>query len=256
MSNRHATKITRIFRSTRLAIHTLYGFFIAGVILPRVNTRRRKWWISRWCKQLLAILNIRVIVHGTLPGEDVTGTMFVANHVSWTDIHALNSVHAVRFVAKSEIRGWPVFGWFAEKVDTLFTERTRRQDAGRMVEITANSLRAGDCLCFFPEGTTSDGTQILPFKGSLMQAAINAEAKIWPVSIRYTNTDGSPNIEMAYFGEMSLLESMQQVIAQHSPVVELHFAAPIPAKGYERRDLSILAKHTIAKRLNLHEQSS
>ena len=121
-----------------------------------------------------------------------------------------------------------------------------------MVEITADSLRAGDCLCFFPEGTTSDGTQILPFKGSLMQAAINAEAQIWPVSIRYANPDGSVNIEMAYYGEMNLLESVQLVIAQHSPVVELHFAEPISTQGYERRDLSILAKQTIARGLNLH----
>jgi 1-acyl-sn-glycerol-3-phosphate acyltransferase len=235
-----------------MAIHILYGFFIAGVILPRVNVRRRKWWISLWCRELLAVLNIRVIAHGTLPDEDVTSTMFVANHVSWIDIHALNSIHGLRFIAKSEIRGWPLFGWFAEKVYTLFTERTRRQDAGRMVEITADSLRAGDCLCFFPEGTTSDGTQLLPFKGSLMQAAINAEAQIWPVSIRYPNADGSANIEMAYYGEMSLLESMQLVIAQHSPVVELHFSAPIPTQGHERRDLSILSKQTIASGLNLH----
>lgn len=251
MNNRHATKITRVFRGTRMAIHILYGFFIAGIILPKVSARRRKWWISLWCRQLLAILNIRVIVHGDIPGEDVTSIMFVANHVSWADIHVLNSIHAVRFVAKSEIRGWPLFGWFAEKVDTLFTERARRQDAGRMVEITANSLRAGDCLCFFPEGTTSDGTEILPFKGSLMQAAINSGAKIWPVSIRYPNADGSVNTEMAYYGEMSLLESIQLVIAQRSPTVELHFAAPIPAQGYERRELSILAKHTIASGLNL-----
>lgn len=235
-----------------MATHILYGFFIAGVILPRVNARRREWWISRWCAELLAVLNIRLIAHGTIPGKDITGTMFVSNHVSWLDIHALNSIHAVRFIAKSEIRGWPLFGWFAEKVNTLFTERTRRQDAGRMVEITADSLRAGDCLGFFPEGTTSDGAQLLPFKGSLMQAAINAGAQIWPVSIRYPNVDGSFNTEMAYYGEMSLLESIRRVLAQHSPVVELHFSAPLSTHGHDRRGLSILAKQAIASGLNLH----
>lgn len=236
---------------TRLAIHILYGLFIAGFILPRVSARRRNRLISRWCKELLGVLNIRIITHGTLPDASVVSTMFVANHVSWIDIHALNSVHALRFVAKSEIRGWPVFGWFSEKVNTLFTERTRRQDAGRMVELTADSLRAGDCLCFFPEGTTSNGTELKSFKGSLMQAAINAESQIWPVAIRYPSADGSPNTEMAYCDDMSLLHSIKQVLAQRSPMVELHFSPPIAALGHDRRGLSILARQAIAQGLKM-----
>lgn len=250
LNSRHTTILTRAFRITRLVIHILYGLFIAGVLLPRTNAQWRNRLISRWCRELLAVLNIRLITHGTLPAANVTGIMFVANHVSWADIHALNSVHAVRFVAKSEIRGWPVFGWIAEKVNTLFTERTRRHDAGRMVEITADSLRAGDCICFFPEGTTSDGTGLGAFKGSLMQAAIDANAQIWPVAIRYPQADGSVNREMAYYGNMSLLQSMQQVWAQPAPAVELHFSPPISTAGLERRELSLLARQAIAQSLD------
>jgi 1-acyl-sn-glycerol-3-phosphate acyltransferase len=251
LNNPHSAKLTRYFRTTRLAIHILYGLLICGFILPRVNARRRDLTISRWCKSLLAVLNIRIITHGTLPDINVTGTMFVANHVSWVDIHAVNSVRAVRFIAKSEIRGWPVFGWISEKVNTLFTERTKRSDAGRMVELTADCLRAGDCLCFFPEGTTSDGTELKAFKGSLLQAAINAEAQIWPVTIRYPNADGSANWEMAYYADMSLLESIKKVLAQRSPVVELHFSPPIATAGYERRGLSQQARQAIVHNLNL-----
>lgn len=251
MHSRHTTKLTRIFRITRLVIHTLYGLFIAGALLPHANAQWRNRLISRWCRQLLAVLNIRLITQGALPAADVAGVMFVANHVSWADIHALNSVHAVRFVAKSEIRGWPVFGWIAEKVNTLFTERTRRHDAGRMVKTTADSLRAGDCICFFPEGTTSDGTGIGVFKGSLMQAAIDANAQVWPVAIRYPQVDGSANREMAYYGDMSLLQSMQQVLMQRAPAVELHFLPPITSAGLERRQLSLLARQAIAQGLGL-----
>ncbi len=234
-----------------MAIHILYGLFIAGIILPRVNARRRDLIISRWCKGLLAVLNIRIITRGTLPDINVVGTMFVANHISWVDIHALNSVRAVRFIAKSEIRDWPIFGWISEQVNTLFTERTRRSDAGRMVELTANCLRAGDCLCFFPEGTTSDGTELKAFKGSLLQAPINAGAQIWPVTICYPNADGCANTEMAYHANMNLLESIRKVLAQRSPVVELHFSPPIFTAGHERRDLSLLARQAIAHNLNL-----
>ena len=234
-----------------MVIHTFYGLIICAVILPNVNAKRRNRWISRWCRELLAVLNIRIITHGTLPDENVAGIMFIANHVSWLDIHALNSVHAVRFVAKAEIRNWPIFGWISVKVNTLFTERTRRHDAGRMVEVAADSLCAGDCLCFFPEGTTSDGNGLLAFKGSLIQAAINAGSPIWPVTIRYPNADGSANTAMAYYGGISLLQSMQQVWAQYSPVVELHFSPPIASTGHDRRSLSLSARLAIAHNLNL-----
>lgn len=229
----------------------MYGLFIAALILPRVDGPRRNRFISRWCSELLTVLNIRVVAHDPPPDHHLTGVMFVANHVSWADIHALNSVHAVRFVAKSEIRGWPVFGWLAQQANTLFTERSRRHEAGRMVETTADSLRAGDCICFFPEGTTTDGTELKPFKSSLLQAAIDAGALIWPVAIRYPHADGSANLAMAYCNDMTLLQSMKQVLAERAPVIELRFAPPIAAAGLERRALSLLARQAIAQQLGL-----
>ena len=84
--------------------------------------------------------------------------MFVANHISWSDIHALNSVIPVRFIAKSDIKSWPIFGYLVRKSNTIFVERGKRQEAGRIVDLTKESLSAGDNVCFFPEGTTTDGT--------------------------------------------------------------------------------------------------
>lgn len=199
----------------------------------------------------MTALNIRLVTHGTLPDDNLSSTLFVANHVSWIDIFALNSVRTLRFVAKSEIRSWPMFGWLCEKGNTLFVERTKRQDAGRMVELTADCLHAGDCLCFFPEGATSDGTELKAFKGSLMQAAINTESLIWPVAIHYPNPNGSTNTEMAYFDDMNLLQSLKQVLAQCSPVAELHFLPTIATNGHDRRSLSRLARQAITDSLNL-----
>jgi 1-acyl-sn-glycerol-3-phosphate acyltransferase len=110
---------------------------------------------------------------------------------------------------------------------------------------------AGDNLCFFPEGTTTDGTHVKPFKSSLLQAAINADAKIWPFSIRYPGMDGNPNTQMAYHDEVTLPESIQRVLAQRAPVVELHFSPPIEAAGHERRALLALARASILGRLDL-----
>lgn len=191
-----------------------------------------------------------MVTHGMIPGQDVTGVMFLANHVSWIDIYAINSVRTVRFVAKAEIRRWPLFGWLAYQVNTLFTDRQRRQEAGRMVEVTTDSLRAGDCLCFFPEGSTTDGSELKAFKSSLLQAAINAQAKVWPVAIRYPDEHGKPDPELSY-ANVNLLHSVRKVLAQQAPIVELHFGNPIEATGQDRRHLSSKARDFIAERLKL-----
>ena len=250
MQNRYSSRPTRILRSCRLFLHVFYGLFIAWLILPRVGKNQENLIISRWCRGLLSVLNIGIVTHGNMPDKKLGNAMFVANHISWLDIFALNSLRTMRFVAKSDIRDWPVVGWLCEKSHTLFTERNRKQDAGRIVEITADSLRAGDCVCVFPEGTTSDGRELLPFKGSLIQAAIDARSQLWPVAIRYPDGDGGINREMAYYGDMSLTQSLRQILAQHSPIIELHFLPPIRTRGEERRSLSRSARQAICDRLD------
>ena len=234
-----------------MVLHTLYGLFIAAVIMPRLSPKRRNRVIGNWSAALLDILNIRVVVRGNPPARDVAGVMFVANHVSWVDIHALNSVITTRFVAKAEILKWPVFGWFAIKANTLFIDREKRHATGKMTGLTREALQAGDCICVFPEGTTTDGNEIKPFKGSLLQAAIDAETALWPFSIHYPGAGESANTEMAYWGERSLIESMRLVIRQHKPVVVLDFAEPIRASGYDRRTLAAEARTIILERSGL-----
>lgn len=234
-----------------MVLHTLYGVFIAGLVLPRLSSHHRDWMISRWSKALLDLLNIQVIVRGDVPPRGLKSTMFVANHISWVDIHALNSVHTTRFVAKAEIKHWPIFGWFAVKVNTLFVEREKRHHAGKVVDSAKQALLHDDCICFFPEGTTTDGTELKPFKGSLLQAAIDAKAKVWPFAIYYPDIENRPNTEMAYWGEMSLIESMKLIIKQRHAVVVLDFDSPINAADYERRELSAKLRQIIQSRLNL-----
>lgn len=180
--------------------------------------------------------------------------MFVANHISWSDIHALNSIISLRFIAKSEIKNWPIFGYLVSCANTLFIDRNSKKDARRTIEVASKSLLAGDNLCFFPEGTTTDGTVIKPFKSSLIQAAIVATATIFPVAIRYPNQDGGINTSIAYAGETTLIESMQQMLLQKQPVIELHFLTPItPAEfiNKDRRELTLHIEDVIRKKLAL-----
>lgn len=236
--------VTRYFRISRIIVHTLVGFFLAGLILPLVSKSTKLRFISWWCRHLLAAFNIRLISKGHIPPSfELTNTMFVGNHISWADIHALNSMVPVRFIAKSEIKDWPVFGYLARKANALFIDRSKRHDAARIVGMTVQSLREGDNLCLFPEGTTTDGTEMKSFKSSLIQAAIEAEATIWPVVIRYPRADGSVNTNMAYAGETTLPESMQAVLNQKHPLVVLTFLQPIDVKKLESKDRRQLTKY-------------
>lgn len=241
----------RAYRIARILLHTFTGIIIAALVLPLVNQQQKLTLTHWWCKKLLNCFNLHVRTYGNLPLAETRGAMFVGNHISWADIHALNSVIPLRFVAKSDIKNWPVFGYLVRASNTIFIDRTSRKDAARIVGITARSLTAGDNVCFFPEGTTTDGTHMMKFKSSIVQAAIEAEAKIWPVAIRYPLPNGGINTKMAYAGDTSMGESMMNVIKQKKPVVELHFLTPIHALEANRQALTEAAFTAISKELSL-----
>lgn len=252
------SRLTRYFRISRILLHTLLGIAVAALAFPLSSKLFKLRLIKWWCRRLLEIFNIRLVSHGHLPPPYKTASniMFVANHISWIDIHALNSIIPTRFIAKSDIQSWPVFGYLAEKTNVLFISREKRQDAARIVHATNRSLLDGDTLCLFPEGTTTDGTEVKPFKSSIMQGAIHANAVIWPIAFRYPLKDGSVNTEIAYAGETTLIESIQLVLQQKQAVVELHFLAPIATSELteidkDRRKLTSHIEHLIKEKLKL-----
>ena len=233
------------------------GLLIAAILLPLLKKTHQHKLVQWWCKHLLAAFNIKVVRRGFVPDLKTfpTKTMFVGNHISWSDIHALNSTVPLRFIAKSDIKHWPIFGYLAIKCNTLFVDRSKKLDAKRTIHDAAESLNRGDNLCFFPEGTTTDGTKMQPFKTSLIQAAIEAEATIWPVAIFYPDEQGAANISVAYADETTLPESMQNILAQKQPVVELHFLKPISpqeALQFDRRGLTLHLETLIRAQLRLH----
>jgi 1-acyl-sn-glycerol-3-phosphate acyltransferase len=207
--------------------------------------------ISRWSAHILQILNVRLTISGTIPTHESPAALFVANHVSWLDVWAINTVRTVRFVAKSEVRQWPVIGWLSEQAGVIFIERARRIDTSRVSGIGASALREGYCLCVFPEGTTSDGTHIYPFKSSLLQSAVDAGSWVWPIALRYQLPDGAINTAIAYAGETSLAESMAVILSQPQIHLHLDFSAPIPTEGLDRRELARRTEAIIASAARL-----
>ena len=205
-----------------------------------------------WSRKLLRLLGVALRVEGALPRASERSVMIAANHVSWLDIFVVDAAWPTRFVAKSEIRDWPVAGWIAERAGTLFIRRERRRDAARMNARVHEVLAEGDCVGLFPEGTTTLGDRLLEFHSSLFEPAIANAARVHPAAIRYEHADGSACPDVAYVDELSFMESMASVIAQRGLVARLMFAPPIDCAGLAgRRDAAAIAHQRVASLLRL-----
>lgn len=239
--------LTRVARFAGISWHLADGLLTAAFRFPFYSEARRTRAIRHWSAVLLRRLGVRLHVEGELhAGRPL---MLVANHVSWLDIFAVNAVQPVRFVAKSEIRRWPAIGWLCEKTGTLFIERGRRADAGRVNRLTAEALRAGDVIAVFPEGTTSNGAQVLRFHSALLQPALIAGAGVQPVALRFAHSDGSLCVEAAYDGDKTLWFTLRQILARPAIDVHLHFLPLLENDAAHRRALADAAQSAIANRL-------
>lgn len=235
-----------VLKLLRLGSHLLSGVLTILLLFPHLNGAERGRRVTRWAARMLAILDIRVVSRGRAPNVRAGGAMLVSNHVSWLDIHVFHSLLPVRFISKAEVRGWPVIGWLAEEVGTVFLVREKKSDAMRVNQVMASHLREGDLLALFPEGTTSNGRDVLPFYPSLFQPAVDARAQLWPARLRYVDRDGNPSEAAAYYGGMTLAESLWRVARQRGITVEVEFLPLIPyQEGRGRRELARLCETVI-----------
>jgi 1-acyl-sn-glycerol-3-phosphate acyltransferase len=241
----------RGWRLLRLLLLLGEGLGRVLCVFPFISHLARIEMMRRWCVRVVRVLRLRVEASGAPPLDRARPALLVSNHVSWLDIFVINVVCPVRFVAKSEIRAWPLVGILCERAGTLFIERGRRRDTGRLNEIMRAALQEGDRVAVFPEGTTSDGRFIHHFHASLLQPAVTLGAHLHPTAVRYLRTDGTVNVEAAYFGEMSLLRSILQLVAQPQLRADVIFAPPIPTAKRTRRELARESEKIIAAALSL-----
>jgi 1-acyl-sn-glycerol-3-phosphate acyltransferase len=246
----------RVARTARVAVHLAEGVATTLVVFPFAGSSRRRELVRRWSARLLRILRVEARFHG-VTGAGLPGNLLiVANHVSWLDIFVLLSMQPARFIAKAEVRRWPVVGALSARVGTLFVERERRRHAHSVNREAAQALARGDVVAVFPEGTTTDGTTLLPFKASLLQPIVDAGGHVQPIAIRYRDAAGAWTDAPAYVGETTVGESFWRLTAERRLVAELHLAAPIPARERHRRDLAREAESIIRTALESPEIDS
>jgi len=234
-------------RWIRLGAHVACALVILRLVFPRVSPERRRALHAWWSRKLVRLVGVEIRVEGAAPGP---GTMVAANHVSWLDVFCVSSVRSTRFIAKSEVRDWPVAGWIAERAGTLFVRRARRRDTARINEIVKAALAEGDCVGLFPEGTTTLGDRLLKFHSSLFEPAVANAAHVHPLAIRYEHSDGSLCRAAAY-DDLSFMQSLALLARQRGVVARLTFAERLEAEGTNRRELARAAEARIASLLDL-----
>lgn len=241
----------RLYRASRLLLHLLRGVFTVAILFPFYEPPRRREAVGRWSARSLAIINVATRVHGAPPVCGGRPRLVVSNHISWLDIQAIHAVWQVRFVAKSEVRGWPLIGWLSARTGTLFIERGSGRHAARINESIHGAFVEGDAVGVFPEGTTTEGTRVGRFHASLLQPAVDEQALVCPVALRYLDAGGRLCLAASYVGDDSLFQSIVAILRQPGIVAELHFLAPIDAQGRSRRELALLTRQAIAEKLGL-----
>jgi len=243
--------LRRSWRALRAVVHLLRGLAITTFVFPRAARERRRAHIRTWSAELLALLAVEARIGGELCVDG--NVVYVANHISWLDIFVLNACSPARFVAKSELASWPLAGRLIRDTGTIFIERARKADTRRVNAMAREALSSGDILAVFPEGTTTDGTTLGRFHGSLLQPVIDSAGRVQPLALRYTYSDGAPSLAPEYVGDTSFARSFWRICGARGHIVEVTAHAPMAASPHTRRALAAQAEAVIRRSLALSE---
>jgi lyso-ornithine lipid O-acyltransferase len=246
----------------RIAIMAIIIAVVTILLLPFqiFAARAKRFWHKTlpmfWQGLMCKLMGFKVHAIGQMANE--RPLLLVANHISWADILVLGSLGQLSFVAKSEVKSWPLFGTFAVLQNTIFIERNIKKKSGEQAEAIASRLKQGDVLVLFAEGTSTDGNHVAPFKSSLfgaakvaLQDAPDGHVLVQPVSIAYTKLHG---IAMGRYhrpvagwpGNVALIKSLMGVVRAGAIDVEVTFGEPhVVTKSTNRKKLAISVESEI-----------
>lgn len=228
-----------LLRLVRVVLHLFRGMAICALLFPRTDADGRQAHVRRWSARLLQLcgVSVQVVNPGNVAVAD--RALAVANHVTWIDIFVINSVRPHRFVAKSDIRDWPLIGWLCEQTGTIFISRGRVRDVRRIYQNLVASLRAGEHVAFFPEGTTGLQGAVLPFHANLFEAAIEARVPVQPYALRYVDRDGRLHPAAEFVGDTTFLQSLLMILRSRGMTAQLTPLRAIDVDGTpHRRELA------------------
>jgi 1-acyl-sn-glycerol-3-phosphate acyltransferase len=205
--------------------------------------RAQALWLQRACCRVLRALNVKSQVFGSVAEKG----LLASNHLSYLDILVLGAMAPTVFVAKCEVRSWPLFGWFARMAGTIFVRRDRRRDTVRVNSEIVRALEEKVLVVLFPEGTSSDGQTVLPFKSPLLASVTSKPHPVWAGFIDYALQEGSVSEEVCYWRDMTLAPHLlnllgKPAIAARVAVAPCHCASE---GGRERKELAHRLRHSV-----------
>ncbi len=256
-------RLGAILRLSALALGTL-ALLPVQLVVVRVMPSRGAAIPRLFHRFTCRCLGVRRRIRGTPPPIG-SGGLIVANHVSWLDISVLGAERPVCFVAKSEVAGWPVIGFLAGLQRTVFIDRSRRAATADVAAQMGARLSAGEAVVLFAEGTTGDGTRVLPLRSSLLGAAHEALGKgagdtdedaditVYPLTISYTGFHGiaggrAERTALAWYGDTELAPHLRTVLGVGAIDVELAWGEPIAmGRKTTRKEATRLAQTAIRR---------
>ena len=237
-SPRRLLRLGTIFAASFAALMLLAPAQLAVISVCRRPSRRLAMAFHR---VLGSALGLKPMLHGVRC--QARATLFVANHLSWLDIPALGATLGGAFVAKAEVARWPLIGTLARLQPAIFVDRSARSGARRQASAIRQQLAAGTDVILFPEGTSSDGVTVLPFKPALLDAIRGLpDVAVQPVTIRYDCLGGIPVTRrtrplLAWFGDMALLPHLWELAGEGAIDVDICLHRPIPDDIVDRKRL-------------------
>jgi 1-acyl-sn-glycerol-3-phosphate acyltransferase len=215
-------------------IVALFDFLIHCAFRPKKSAlAARALWLQRTSRRSLRIFKFTAQVAGPVP----SGGLLVSNHLSYLDVPVLSSLTPAVFVGNHEIKSWPVISWLARLAGTLFIDRERRMDVAPVNAAIQTALDGGALVVVFPEGTSSDGQIILPFKSSLLEPAMRQIHSLSISLIRYELDDGNAGRDVCYSGDATFLSHLLNLLSKRTFRASVRFA-PIPSIDPLRMELA------------------
>ena len=192
-------------------------------------------WCHRWAAPYLRLLNVEVTIRGKSP---VSG-LLTCNHLSYLDIVVLASSHPQVFLSKAEVRSWPLIGAMTRCAGTLFIRRERKSDVAELQSDFSEVISRGLALTMFPEGTSSDGSGVLPFFSSLLEPAAKANWPVTPAWIGYRLDEGQGNVadDICYWRDMTFGPHFLKLLSKKKIYATVVFGEPIE-RGLNRKQMA------------------
>ncbi len=240
-----------LFKYLRLIAAFAKAFAILWFQFPRASREQKLAHIQAWSIHVLEAIGVRLNV---TPSSAQIGSnniqLWVANHVSWLDVLVIQALQPCVFVAKSEVRHWPLVGHMAQACGVVFVDRSSSSSARKMVDDVASALHHGYCVAGFPEGTSSEGHDVSLFHANLFEAAIDRGVEVVPLALRYTDArTGLLCMQAAFVGDLGFMQSLHQVIRASHLTVGVDIGNTLSPQGHSRRTLAHLSHRSVSSQL-------